>query len=225
MNPIINLLSRIPVWVEMVFVLSLCFGLLILSSVISFLHSQVPNKIEFDTLHGIAILVWEIPIMLLVAVFLKARGFSVWLSVRWAPTLKATAVGFGLCIATYIAYAIVFFAAALALGHENLHIAEISMRMPLWLVVAVSFVNPIFEETFVVGYLFERGRYLGIITVIALSCVLRLSYHLYQGWFAIVLILPFAVLCALIYAKTRNLWPLVLAHAVLDFLGLAVLSN
>ena len=93
------------------------------------------------------------------------------------------------------------------------------MAMPLWLIVAVAFINPIFEETFIVGYLFERGKSFGFWVIFATSCLIRVSYHLYQGWLGVISILPYGIIFALAYARTRNLWPLVLAHAMQDFIA------
>ena len=53
--------------------------------------------------------------------------------------------------------------------------------------------------------------------IIALSAVIRLSYHVYQGPIILVSILPMGILFAWLYWRTKRLWPLILAHAVLDF--------
>ena len=92
-------------------------------------------------------------------------------------------------------------------------------------IAAVTLVNPIFEEVFVVGYLFERLKRTAPLILVALSVIIRVSYHLYQGWIGIVSVLPVAVLFAVTYWKTRNLWSIVLAHAAMDFIGLVPASS
>lgn len=49
----------------------------------------------------------------------------------------------------------------------------------------------------------------------------RLLYHLYQGPLAVVGILPSALLFGYWFARAGRLWPLVVAHAILDALAVA----
>ena len=65
------------------------------------------------------------------------------------------------------------------------------------------------------------------VTVLAASALLRGSYHLYQGFGGGLGNLLMGVVFALWWMRTRRLWPLVLAHTLLDvvaFLGYALLA-
>lgn len=53
------------------------------------------------------------------------------------------------------------------------------------------------------------------------SAAIRLSYHLYQGVAGVLAIVPLALLFGIWFARTRQLWPLIVAHAILDFIALA----
>jgi membrane protease YdiL (CAAX protease family) len=50
--------------------------------------------------------------------------------------------------------------------------------------------------------------------------VIRLGYHLYQGPFGVVAIVPLGLILAYWYAKNGKLWPLIVAHAAIDLVGL-----
>ena len=99
---------------------------------------------------------------------------------------------------------------------------------PLVLVLAAAG-NGAAEEIVVVGYLLVRLRQLGVPPALALAgtALLRGSYHLYQGFGGGIGNLAMGVVFALWWMRTRRLWPLVLAHTLLDvvaFLGYALLA-
>lgn len=56
---------------------------------------------------------------------------------------------------------------------------------------------------------------------VAISVAIRVSYHLYQGIPGLVAIVPIGLLFGIWFARTRQLWPLIVAHAIFDFVGLA----
>ena len=74
------------------------------------------------------------------------------------------------------------------------------------------------EEVIVVGYLYERlGRLgWGRWTIILSTAVLRGSYHLYQGFGAFVGNAVMGIAFGWIYTRWGRLWPLVVAHCLLD---------
>lgn len=90
--------------------------------------------------------------------------------------------------------------------------------------------NGLLEEILVVGYLTERLERLrwssaGIVIV---SSLIRASYHLYQGWAAFAGNFLMGVILVVFYLRTRRLWPLILAHTLIDvvaFVGYAYLPD
>lgn len=99
---------------------------------------------------------------------------------------------------------------------------------PLVLVLAAAG-NGAAEEVLVVGYLLVRLRQLSVPPAVALAgtALLRGSYHLYQGFGGGLGNLAMGLVFALYWMRTRRLWPLILAHTLLDvaaFLGYAVLA-
>ena len=58
-------------------------------------------------------------------------------------------------------------------------------------------------------------------TAVNISAAIRLSYHLYQGVAGVLAVVPTGLLFGIWFVRTRQLWPLIVAHAVIDFVGLA----
>ena len=55
--------------------------------------------------------------------------------------------------------------------------------------------------------------------------MVRLLYHLYQGPVGVVTIVPMGLLYGFVYARTRQLWPLIFAHVLIDIIGLSQLGR
>ena len=88
--------------------------------------------------------------------------------------------------------------------------------------VVTSVVNPVFEEFLWLGYGVTRLEpRLGIRRAALLSVGLRLLVHVYQGPWAVLSILPLAVVFTWYYGRTRRLWPVIVAHVLFDAFGLA----
>ena len=70
----------------------------------------------------------------------------------------------------------------------------------------------------------QRFRRYGDLVAGSISAALRVLAHVYQGPLALVTVLPVAVLFTLYYARTRRLWPVIVAHAFQDTLALSLLA-
>jgi membrane protease YdiL (CAAX protease family) len=63
--------------------------------------------------------------------------------------------------------------------------------------------------------------------VIVTGCLLRGSYHLYQGWGGFVGNIAMELILLAVWLRTRRLVPLIVAHFVIDgtaFVGYALLA-
>lgn len=121
--------------------------------------------------------------------------------------------------------------AARALG-LNLNVAPSTLDASWWVVpvlILQAFGNAWAEETLVVGYLITRLRQLGLREnrSLLLAAVLRGSYHLYQGFGGFLGNVLMGLILGRIWQRTNRLWPLVIAHTLLDvcsFVGYALLA-
>jgi membrane protease YdiL (CAAX protease family) len=154
---------------------------------------------------------------------MRLRGWSL-ARLGLRITARETLVGFGLAILAELACYAALFALVMA-SPDFTNTMVTSQAKPggfgLWTVVILSIVNPMFEETFVCGYvvaaLKERAD---VSTAVTISTAIRLLYHLYQGPIAFVGIVPFGFVLAWWYARTGRLWPVIVAHALADFVAL-----
>ena len=125
---------------------------------------------------------------------------------------------------------LVFYLTALHLGLSR-QVVPTTLDSVWWqapVLLVWSFANAFAEETVVVFWLLTRLRQLGWSTpaVIASSALLRGSYHLYQGFSAGLGNILMGLLFAWLYTRTRRVWPLIVAHFLIDavaFVGYSTL--
>jgi membrane protease YdiL (CAAX protease family) len=173
--------------------------------------------------HLMQVIVYELPVGVALFAFLRLRGWSLErLGVRFSAV--ETLVGFGLAFFAELACYLPLIAVALAFP-ASIEAMSASQATPggfgLLTVVALSIVNPIFEETFVCGYVItvvkERSD---ASTAVMISTAIRLLYHLYQGPIAFFGIVPFGLVVSGWYARSGRLWPVIVAHGISDFIAL-----
>src|SRR5579859_149274 len=109
---------------------------------------------------------------------------------------------------------------------ENL--PDIWWRIPVLLLSAAQ--NATVEEVIVVGYLLSRLDRLGVrpARAIALSAVIRGSYHLYQGAGAFLGNAVMGLIFGYLYRRWGRVTPLIIAHFLIDavtFVGYALLAG
>jgi membrane protease YdiL (CAAX protease family) len=103
---------------------------------------------------------------------------------------------------------------------------DVWWRIPVLLLSAAQ--NAILEEIVVVGYLLSRLDRLGVkpARAIALSAVIRGSYHLYQGAGGFVGNAAMGLIFGVLYRRWGRVMPLIIAHTLIDavaFVGYALL--
>jgi membrane protease YdiL (CAAX protease family) len=137
---------------------------------------------------------------------------------RWAdfhvhPSRQATVQGAALALLVLIPSFLL---------EKAFDVPQPDLRTSLPAVLAVSIVNPVFEELIVVGFVIEalRKRF-GLAVAVNTSIAIRMLYHLYQGPMAFIVFAAIGLVFTFWYVRTGRLWPLIVAHMVLDFIGLA----
>jgi membrane protease YdiL (CAAX protease family) len=140
----------------------------------------------------------------------------------WGALLAAVIGGAGLGL-----YLIAYHAGVeLNVVAENL--PDVWWRFPVLVLSAAQ--NGILEEVVVVGYLLSRLDKLGVnpVAAIAISAVIRGSYHLYQGIGAFFGNAAMGVIFGIFFLRYRRVMPLIIAHTLIDavtFVGYALLAG
>ena len=225
---------RLPVGVEFIVVTVAAFGLAI-SAAITWLNSGQAGSVEAMKMlpgDGLSLIVLEVGTALVLAVFLVMRGWTLErLDIR--PSWRGLAIGVGIAVVIYALDQVI---------DLILHTAASSgwlptefdperepkasdglglVRLGLFEILVMSLVNGLFEEVFVCGYVLRAlSPHTGILLAAAASCMIRFSYHLYQGAVAWPFHAVFAIIFVSIYVVHRQLWPLMTAHVVLDIAAL-----
>ncbi|NLZ58860.1 MAG: CPBP family intramembrane metalloprotease [Corynebacterium sp.] len=157
------------------------------------------------------------------AIYLLAEKFT------W---IKPTDWAWGAGLAALIGIpGLIFYASAVHLGLSK---QVVPTTLESWWEIPVlllwSAANAFAEEIVVVLWLLTRLKGLGwsVPWMIVASAVLRGSYHLYQGVSAGFGNIIMGVLFAWFYHRTGKVWPLVIAHFLIDavaFVGYAALGG
>ena len=217
-------LQALPLAAEFAIVILGAFGFLFVATLVALLTQTGagdPGSTGwYSGGHLVSVIAYELPVGAAVFAFLRLRGWSLErLGVRF--TARETLVGFGLAFVAELALygALLAFALASPAFTEAMVTSQARPGgFGLLTVIVVSIVNPMFEETFVCGYvvtvLKERAD---VPTAIAISIAIRLLYHLYQGPLAFIGVVPFGLVLAWWYARTGRLWPVIVAHGLADF--------
>jgi membrane protease YdiL (CAAX protease family) len=128
-----------------------------------------------------------------------------------ALAVVVSAAGIGVYLASVALHANRFVVPVPPLGHW--------WTVPMLVLNAVQ--AGLLEEVIVVGYLITRFEQVGwsAATAVGASAVLRASYHLYQGWGGFAGNLVLGLFFGAVFVRTRRVWPLVIAHALVDTLA------
>ncbi len=214
MQHVAALVRRIPVPVEFAIVMLGAFGWFSYVSVTSF---DVPITEPLFVEDDLAWLIrYESLALAVLLPFLALRGWTAQ-RVGLTASRRLALDGLVLTVAAYGAvFATWFVASAFGMPEVQSDVPFVGEGTRPLTKIALSLLNPFFEELFVCGYLMTvvgpRRRSLAI----ALSAGVRLLYHLYQGPAAIVTVAPLGLVYAWWYARKRQLFPLMVSHAVLD---------
>ncbi|MCD2264051.1 CPBP family intramembrane metalloprotease [Dietzia aurantiaca] len=183
--------------------------------------------LAYQALGVLRLTAWALlPLVLLAHTGIGARAVGL---VRDRPWRQ---VGWGLALTAVIGIpGLALYLGAVAAG-VNLQVSASGLTETWWrpiVLVLAAAGNGAAEEILVVGYLLVRLRQIGVSPAVALigTAVLRGSYHLYQGFGGGLGNLAMGIVFALWWMRTRRLWPLILAHTLLDvfaFLGYALLA-
>lgn len=222
MNRLHEAIRKLPPGIEFLVVITWAFGVVIIDSILSL--GVEHRATRFDDRAIIDVLVHEVLQFAFLFWFLRVRGWSVeklGLQATWRATAGGVALAAGLYLMFAGLHALVKALApdfmTVALGHYP----KVSPKLSMDLVYTVSVFNGFYEEIFVTGYVVTALRQTrGVWVAVNASVVIRLLYHLYQGPLGIINVVPLGLCLAYLYARFGRLWPVVLAHILIDIVGL-----
>ena len=167
---------------------------------------------------------------------LQHRGWSTAdfrLRIGWESTLQ----GFGLLAISYLGLMAsgVMLHALAQIFH---HVAWIDGALPKlgalhkgsihlsWVVIfTFTIVNAFYEELVYMGLLFNQcAAKAGVGWAVAVTIFARMLIHTYQGTSHVVQIGVWALIFTLGYVRFKRVWPLVLAHTMIDLVSLSALK-
>lgn len=109
---------------------------------------------------------------------------------------------------------------------NNPHLKHHSIEVSWPVLIVTMILNAFFEELICMGYFFNQfAAKQGPLFALLLTVLLRMSCHTYQGPVHILGIGVLFSIYGLWYWQTRNLWPLIVAHALLDLGSVGLLKT
>lgn len=226
MNRLHEAIRRLPPGVEFLVVVTWAFGLPIFASIMSLAASNDLRSPVFTNAELFAAILFEVIQLGFLAWFLRIRGWTLTkfgLAFSWSGTaigIALLAVTYALAVGVqYVAQVVFQYDVQAAIARAPRFDENLSMQ----LLFLISVVNAIAEELFVAGYVITALQpRRGLWVAINASVVVRLLYHLYQGPIGVLTSVPMGLLYGYLYSRTRQLWPLIVAHVLLVLVTLSM---
>ncbi len=208
---------RLSPLAELLLINLICFGPFAVLSIVELAERK--TLIVFDDRRALTILGIELACGALALLILRARGWKP-ADLGFRTTLPQTLSGMLLLIGSNIL--IVGFAELVRLATQvNIDaVTSWEARVTWPVLIALTVINPLYDELLLVAYNVEASKAHGAAFAITLSAAIRLLCSLEQGPIATVTILPLGLIFAFVYWRWRVVWPLVVAHGVMDFVGM-----
>jgi len=205
---------------EFFLVIFACFWWGIIGSIAAvFSHLwEASAAVEFTDGRALTLVIIELSGLAVAFWIGRIRGWS-FPSFGLQPAWRFTGAGILLCLAAGLTTcASVLLANAIFPGAAQL--LPVASHVSLPLLILTSAVNSVFEETMETGYFVRSLERYGMWVAVLASALFRAFLHAYQGVNAIVVVFPVGLFFGCVYWKWRQLWPLVIAHALLDLYAL-----
>jgi membrane protease YdiL (CAAX protease family) len=159
------------------------------------------------------------------ALLLRRRGWSLdCITTR----MNASDVGWALGLLLLLTFASRFTTSLWDLafpGSTRMFAFDLKSPIPAWAIAVLSIVDPSAEEFVYLGFIANVLRPRGALFAIGAAVLARTAVHLYQEPRGIVQIAVVGVVLSVYYYRTRRLWPVVVAHSLLDVLALSALNR
>jgi membrane protease YdiL (CAAX protease family) len=198
-------------------VVGICWGWFTALSLAMSLGLMAPPI--FNDTKFIHLLSYELVAGLLAIYLLRRRGWKLQVSalqVNWITTGAGLLI---LLLATLLYW--IVYAVGVGFGDSNEALRDITRSISVsWpLAIVASVVNGAYEEFLLVGFIFKALERYDLKIIIGVSVFLRVIAHVYQGPVGALGIFTLGILYALVYARYRKIWTLIVAHTGADILA------
>jgi hypothetical protein len=218
-HPITEFIRSLPPRVEFWIVICVAFGIFIVRSIVAVFSGGHEGAADSWGLIGLAL--HEVAVGTCLAWFLYLRGWRLRDFGFEQPSARDAGEILVLLAAVYAATIVLWHLVGPAVSMPVAMSAGVDSYFPgLPMIVAFSIVNATFEEVFVCAYVLSAWRGPAMWHAISASAGIRIAYHLYQGPFNALTIGVLGLVFAWFYATRGRIWPLIIAHAWLDFIYL-----
>lgn len=204
---------------DVIIVIAICFGWFILTSILA-ATSALPER-SFSDSSFLGLIIFEVIFAAAAIMYLRAHGYDLAHLIP-IPSPKGCLIGFVLfMVASLISLLIKIVLEKFHSGIQPIETMVASATISFIPLVVASIVNGLYEEIFLIGYLQRTLEGVNTVFAISISLTVRLLYHLYQGPVAAFSLIGYGLVLSLFFLKKRELWPIVFAHILTDFLGFA----
>ena len=206
-------------WIVLVLVVSVFLG----SWVLQVAGSGADAAVVINDREALSTLGIEAVITLLFAPWLWWRGWRpAGLSEPSGPVDVPR--GIVLWFASYLALGLMFGLVSLAQG--KISEPPIKVNLSDAVIIGVSILNAVFEEMLWLGYgVTALSRRIGLRRACVVSVLLRTAVHVYEGPLAVLGVLPIGIVFTVYFARTRRVWPVIVAHALQDAFAFVYLTH
>jgi membrane protease YdiL (CAAX protease family) len=211
-----NLLQKLPFPVEFAVVVAGAYGYTIVASVLALAHphAAAAGPSEFGIWRVVA---FQAITTAVLGAFLWARGWKAerfGLDTHWRDGPWGLVLAAGAYLAIMAASILVSVLLPTAVPHES---GAAAPTLSIYSVAALVLVNGFYEEFFAAGYIVTALKEKGHPDLaINIGVALRVGVHIFQGVSSVVLMVPIGLIFGTWYARSGRLWPLILAHILLN---------
>jgi membrane protease YdiL (CAAX protease family) len=227
-------------WWEIVLVLAVMLGPFVYSSTHYVLTNGSDNYLSLMlTNHKfLGLIATESCLLAVMFGYLRWRGWKpsdFRIHLDWMGTVEAPVVALGAFLTNFFVVAVLIFLVLWLAPHpggmvkafigQAPKILPHSIVVSWFFIVAGPFINAFLEELVFMGYGFNQfAAKRGPFFAVGVMVLLRMLLHTYQGPVHVIGIGAFSIFFGLAYWLLRRLWPLIMAHAVINIFSFATIK-
>ena len=214
-----SFVRNLSVPAEFCLIILVCFGLSIFTGIREAVSHMMHDAPPFALNNSKVLWLISYELLASTAVFLIARirgwsfaTFGLHISWKWT--------GAGILLFVAVVLAAIFQTLLFQVIHPAKIVTPLTGGLTLPFVILMLLINPAFEELMEVGYFVHALKQYGMWPAVLASALFRTVLHAYAGLTLAVTCLLVGLIFGFAYWRWRQLWPLFIAHAIMDFYAL-----